>query len=162
METKNYKVENNLFYFIVYIMILQLGSWQADSLNHSWERFGASELCLIYVYLYLPNVMVMYLSPWLWPWLQQGRRLFSLPSCSCSGLLMKLPISEIVSSSHSDRLSALLSFGKSKKPFQIPFRGNESTNLGILQRLLSLVFLQILRFSLSALLKRDGITDGHH
>lgn len=54
-EMKSYKAKSNLFYFIVYIMIFQLGSWQAHRVNLSWERFGASVPYLIYVYLYLPN-----------------------------------------------------------------------------------------------------------
>lgn len=65
LGTKNYKAKSNLFYFIVYIMIFQLGSWQSDRVNLSWERFGASEPYLIYVYLYLPNVMATYLPQWL-------------------------------------------------------------------------------------------------
>lgn len=40
---KNYKAKTNQFYFIVYIMVIQLGSWQADRVNFIWERFGTSE-----------------------------------------------------------------------------------------------------------------------
>lgn len=67
---KNYKAKSNLFYFIVYGIIFQLGSWQADRVNLSWERFGASEPYIIYVHLYLPNVMVTYSSQWLCPLLK--------------------------------------------------------------------------------------------
>lgn len=50
-EMKNYKAKSNLFYFIVYIMIFQLGSRQAHRVNLSWERFGASVPYLIYVFI---------------------------------------------------------------------------------------------------------------
>lgn len=59
MGTRNYKAKSNLFYFVAYITVLQLEPWQADSVNPSWERFGAPELCVIYVHLYLLNVMVI-------------------------------------------------------------------------------------------------------
>lgn len=62
LGTKNYKAKSNLFYFVVSVMTFQLGSWQADRGNLSGERSGASEPSLVYVFLYLPNAMVTYLS----------------------------------------------------------------------------------------------------
>lgn len=50
LEMKNYKAKNNLFNFLVYSMIFQLGSWQADRVNLSWKRFGASEPYITDVY----------------------------------------------------------------------------------------------------------------
>lgn len=151
-EMKNYKAKSNLFYFIEYIMIFQLGSWQAHRVNLSWERFGASVPYLIYVFI--P-------AKWSWrlwppeipPFASHNRKIIF------TSLLQPLRFTGEVAqiwncftiSFRQLWISALFSFRNSMKPFQLPFIGNEIINLGVLQRLVILPFLQILQFSLSAL-----------
>lgn len=151
-EMKSYKAKSNLFYFIVYIMIFQLGSWQAHRVNLSWERFGASVPYLIYVYLYLPNGPEGSDPSWnttlCLPW---QKDYFHFPLVASRVYWWGSPDLKLFCYLLQTTVNlSTVFFQNSMKPFQLPFIGTESTNLGVLQRLVTLPFLQILQFSLCA------------
>lgn len=107
LGTKNYKAKSNLFYFVIYITIFQLGSWQADRVNLSWQRFWASEPYLISVYLYLPNVMATYLSQWLLPLLKYHPLLAATEEIIFTSLLLPLRFAdEVAQIPHSDKCAS--------------------------------------------------------